>query len=158
MDLLQDNFLTYYLSSQNGDVINFWTFVVYNGLGYHQDDGVFTIQIAAEPNSTTSANTNTILHPVTTDTPVACTKSATRVNNVLDAPCAGELLFEDNFDTLNDSNWQIEQRFSTQPDNEFGIYLNRPDIVQVSAGRLSVGAIRLRDYFEAANSLQIGEK
>lgn len=146
---------------QTGDVINFWTFVVYNGLGYHQDDGTFTIQLAnvSTDHKTTLPSASTILHPVASAvTPVACQKSGTRVNDGLDAPCAGQLLFEDNFDSLNESNWHIEQRFSSQPDHEFGIYLNRPDIVHVSDGHLSVGVVRLGDNYEALNAVQFGSK
>lgn len=40
---------------QSGDVIYFWTFVVRNGLGLHQDDGIFVVD--------TNSNRNAVVSP-----------------------------------------------------------------------------------------------
>lgn len=66
----------------------------------------------------------------------------------MDAPCEGELLFEDNFDRFDAAKWHVEQRYTGQPDHEFGVYLNRSDIVRVQNQQLAIDVIRLGEDFD----------
>lgn len=101
-------------SVQPGDVLHFWTYVIWNGLGYHQEDGRFGIE-SNDGAEITSVTTLPSLD-VRTDSTQSCVESMTRINGGPDIPCKGELIFEDNFDTvLDDTKWKIEQRFSTEP-------------------------------------------
>lgn len=96
--------------------MHFWTFVVWNGLGYYQEDGRFAID-SNDGAEIASASTLTPLDGTTDSTPKQpCVESMTRINGGVDVPCKGELIFEDNFDTILDAaKWKIEQRFSTEP-------------------------------------------
>lgn len=147
-------------------MIHFWTYVIYNGLGYHQDDGSFIVsglagdsapvtqasQPLPGPQIVTPANINPTAP--TTVVPQCASMSPTRIVGVEPAPCSGALIFEDTFDRFDANKWRIEQRFSGKPDFEFGVYMDRTDTVAVRNNELALSVVRLGDNY----SLQFGPK
>ncbi|KAH8370265.1 hypothetical protein KR093_002849, partial [Drosophila rubida] len=121
-----------------GDILYYWTYVIYNGLGYRWDDGVYAVTAYSG-----SSIPSTPLPPPQT-TPASyvpnidiridnCVPAKTQVNGI-PARCVNQLIFEDNFkDKLEPSKWQVEHRFSGPPDYEFNIYVNDPHTISVSS-------------------------
>lgn len=147
-------------------MIHFWTYVVWHGLGYHQDDGSFAVgggteteTQRSEPVNGTSDSIEAAAEPTTvapTEAP-PCRQSVTRIDGNEAPPCSGQLLFADDFDDLNASRWRIEQRFGASPDYEFGAYLSRPDTVRVHDGQLSLDVVRLDDDISGL-AIELGAK
>lgn len=145
-------------------MIYFWTYVIYNGLGYHQDDGSFVVSglpsVAPTVTQATLPSTGPqVVTPATTEpTVVRCASvSATRIVGVEAAPCSGALIFEDTFDRFDTAKWRIEQRFSGKPDYEFGVYMDRTDTVAVRNQELALDVVRLGNNFNLSN-VQFGPR
>lgn len=125
-----------------GDVLYFWTYVIYNGLGYSQYDGVHAVNGYVNVTS--------------------CVKSVTEINGK--NPCVGDLIFEENFNgnSLNSSKWKIEHRFSSEPDYEFVVYENRNDVLKFSNGLAKINPVLLEDVYRpnyvTTGSLDLGSK
>lgn len=121
-----------------GDVLYFWTYVIYNGLGYSQYDGVHVVK--------GFINVKT------------CVKSVTQVNGM--NPCVGDLIFEENFNenSLNSSKWKIEHKFSSEPDYEFAVYENNNDVLKFSNGLAKINPLLLEDVYGIQDFVTTGSK
>ncbi|EDV96213.1 gram-negative bacteria-binding protein 3 [Drosophila grimshawi] len=112
-----------------GDIIYYWTYVIYNGLGYRYDDGAFTVTGYSDNTQNTPIATSTIRVPIEQDIDIRinenCVKPKTQVNGN-PTRCMNQLIFVDDFNggKLDASKWTVEHRFSGVPDYEFNIYLN----------------------------------
>ncbi|XP_065362264.1 gram-negative bacteria-binding protein 3-like [Calliphora vicina] len=117
-----------------GDTLYYWTYVIYNGLGYREDDGVFVVR---QYNETGIVVTDT--PPVTSPNP-QCLATVTRVNGA-SVRCSGEIIFEEQFEghSLDSSKWSMERRIPQEPDYEFNMYLNDvADVLKVENGKLTI--------------------
>ncbi|XP_055599800.1 beta-1,3-glucan-binding protein-like [Uranotaenia lowii] len=67
-----------------------------------------------------------------------CDRAQTRVNGR--KICAGKLIFEELFNgqALNGQRWRIENRFASDPDNEFVVYADFEENIQVRNGKLLI--------------------
>ncbi|XP_058836074.1 beta-1,3-glucan-binding protein-like [Topomyia yanbarensis] len=67
-----------------------------------------------------------------------CDKAQTQVNGR--KVCSGKLIFEETFDTaeLNGQKWRIENRFASDPDNEFVVYADFKENIQLRNGKLLI--------------------
>ncbi|XP_055532940.1 beta-1,3-glucan-binding protein 2-like [Wyeomyia smithii] len=67
-----------------------------------------------------------------------CDRAHTQVNGR--KVCSGKLIFEETFDsgTLNERRWRIENRFASDPDNEFVVYADFEENIQVRNGKLLI--------------------
>ncbi|XP_065361616.1 gram-negative bacteria-binding protein 3-like [Calliphora vicina] len=118
-----------------GDTLYYWTYVIYNGLGYREDDGVYVVQQYL--NGTGNAVTDT---PSMTTASPQCMSTVTMVNG---APvrCSGQIIFEEQFEgrNLNAKKWTVERRIPQQPDYEFNMYLNDvADVLKVDNGKITI--------------------
>lgn len=140
--------------------------MIHNGLEYYEDNGTFTVSGISETQGT--AHDTQPVQPLFAPQAVATlaphayavpctTDSITRIIGVAAAPCAGALIFEDNFDSFDANKWRIEQRFSGKPDYEFGFYMDSTDTVFVRNSHLTLGVVRMGKNFNASN-LQFGPK
>ncbi|GAB0099634.1 Gram-negative bacteria-binding protein 3 [Sergentomyia squamirostris] len=132
-----------------GDVLHFWLHVVFNGLGYNLEGQEYRVPGGGtSPAPPPDRPTRPVVPPVTqptvpTTVPISGVSSCQRSPTVLkdgSHPCAGALIFEDDFSggKLSD-HWEVEKRFgSIEPDNEFVIYLNRSDNLRVTGGQLRI--------------------
>ncbi|CAK1585929.1 unnamed protein product [Parnassius mnemosyne] len=100
-----------------GDVIYYYVFAVYDRKGYLKDNLSFTVTELVDVNSQA---------PVQTD----CRPTATVVR--IGTACAGQTIFEDNFDSLREDLWQIEQYIPDQPEYPFVSYQRPPNAQTVS--------------------------
>ncbi|CAG4946613.1 unnamed protein product [Parnassius apollo] len=100
-----------------GDVIYYYVFVVYDRKGYLKDNLSFKITELVDVNSQP---------PVQTD----CRPTVTVVR--IGTACAGQTIFEDNFDSLREDLWQIEQYIPDQPEYPFVSYQRPPNAHTVS--------------------------
>lgn len=134
-----------------GDVLYFWTYVIYNGLGYSQYDGVHVVN--------GYVNSNTTGKPTTASPPKNrnCKQSVTEVNGK--KVCVGDLIFEENFDgnSLNSSKWKIEHRFSKEPDYEFVVYENIDEVLKFSNGLAKINPVLLEDVYRELNYVTMGD-
>ncbi|XP_055845362.1 gram-negative bacteria-binding protein 3 [Episyrphus balteatus] len=124
-----------------GDTIYYWTYVIYNGLGYREDDGVYVVTAYEnDSGSKTPPVTPPPSQPSGSEDP-SCRSSVTRMNNDLPVRCAGQILFEEDFNSnnLDSAKWMMERRFTTQPDHEFVVYLLNSDVLKI---RNSVAKIK----------------
>ncbi|XP_017882775.1 beta-1,3-glucan-binding protein-like [Ceratina calcarata] len=120
---------------KRGDVIYYWIHVVYDGLGYNLVDQSMVVEDFYNYDGT----------PVNQDviSEITCAnKPETKIfdNNRREKPnkyCPGQLIFEDNFDSLSDK-WKIIESFSGVPSYEFVVYMNNADNVHVSDGSLHI--------------------
>ncbi|KAM0727159.1 Beta-1,3-glucan-binding protein [Formica fusca] len=122
------------------DIIYYWIHVVYEGLGYNQIDqshrvidfynydGTKYIKVENEQNCTTT--------------------SATWIfeNGGRRQVCPRQLLFEENFDTINSTKWNSIQRFAGAPDYEFVVYMTN-DVTDINDGWLRIKPILLDTKF-----------
>ncbi|XP_018800712.1 PREDICTED: gram-negative bacteria-binding protein 3-like [Bactrocera latifrons] len=177
-----------------GDTLYYWTYVIYNGLGYREDNGVFTVREYANyttdaveerkraenakggsssssaggsvdsdvigstgtsSGSAGNANSNRDSHEgagvidVHTD---EC-KPSQSYKNGLQQQCTNQLLFEDNFSgtQLSKDRWTVEERFATKPDQEFALYLNVPEVLQVKNGMVRIYPELTGSHFQQHN-------
>ncbi|KAH8415556.1 hypothetical protein KR222_004595 [Zaprionus bogoriensis] len=120
-----------------GDTLYYWTYVIYNGLGYREDDGVYTVNAYSDSPQEQAGKPGELPLTFVTTTPpppdtfpdidirVGCTTPKTQVKGI-PTRCANQLVFADDFSAgkLDTSKWLAEQRFSGAPDYEFNIYVN----------------------------------
>ncbi|XP_061400908.1 gram-negative bacteria-binding protein 3-like [Musca vetustissima] len=127
-----------------GDTLYYWTYVIYKGLGYREDDGVYVVKEYANTSMTPTTSVTTGNRPTTvqssTEASASCPKSATFVNG---APrrCAGQLIFEEEFDGqhLDVNKWTVERRIPHAPNYEFNVYLDDvEDVLQLRNGILRI--------------------
>ncbi|XP_078044957.1 beta-1,3-glucan recognition protein 1 [Augochlora pura] len=122
-----------------GDIIYMWVHVVYNGLGYNLLDQQHEVTEFYNANGTIAGppHRGDGSCKQTSDTKVYTRDQATQKltrNNV----CAGQLIFEENFDRLDTNRWKIVERFSTAPNFEFVVYKNDEENVHVRDGNLYI--------------------
>lgn len=143
-----------------GDTIYYWTYVIYNGLGYREDDGVYVVThyTPQEGNSTTSLSLFTAVGVKTPTTAASlmskhgeCKPSITTINNGIPVACAGKMIFEENFDepSVDPSKWSMERRFAFQPDYEFVIYLLNNEVFRISYGEATLKPVPLTRTYGA---------
>ncbi|KAG7197379.1 hypothetical protein KM043_018485 [Ampulex compressa] len=120
---------------KRNDIIYYWIHVVYDGLGYNLLDQQYRVldffDYSGEP----------IRPPAPTDGQSCAQPSETKViekNGDQRNTCPGQLLFEENFDSLDPTRWTTVERFSTAPDYEFVIYMNNNENVYVRDGILHI--------------------
>lgn len=67
-----------------------------------------------------------------------CDRARTEVNGR--KVCSGKLIFEETFDSkeLNGQKWRIENRFASDPDNEFVVYADFKENIQIRNGKLNI--------------------
>lgn len=132
-----------------GDILYYWTYVIYNGLGYREDDGVFAVSAYngstsnSLPNPTPPVQVNPT--PSTGDADIDirmsnCGAPKTQVNGI-PTRCVNQLIFSDDFNgsKLDASKWKVEHRFSGAPDYEFNIYVNdAPQTLSVAGGHVDL--------------------
>ncbi|XP_073823128.1 gram-negative bacteria binding protein 3 [Musca autumnalis] len=126
---------------QLGDTLYYWTYVIYKGLGYREDDGVYVVKEYVNTTRTSAGTTESPQSPThTTDennkAGGSCSPSATTVNG---APirCAGQLVFKEEFEgnSLDNNYWTVERRIPRAPNHEFCLYLNdAEDVLKLSNG------------------------
>nr|XP_012226130.1 PREDICTED: beta-1,3-glucan-binding protein-like [Linepithema humile] len=122
------------------DIIYYWVHVVYNGLGYNLVDQLHRV-IDFYNYDGTRYISNTV------ESQQNCTSTSVTwiyKDNVRQQTCPRQLIFEDNFDNLE--NWNLEQRFAGPPDSEFVVYMTK-DATDTSDGRLSIRPIVIDDKF-----------
>ncbi|XP_011306802.1 beta-1,3-glucan-binding protein 1 [Fopius arisanus] len=123
-----------------GDKVYYWVHVVYEGLGYNllfqehevtdfYDVSGNRVNVNGDPISSGADNPNCQISP----TLVVDISTGKR-----NAVCAGQLLFEDEFSTFNDTIWKTIEQFSRAPDYPFVIYRNDMRNVKVGAGELQL--------------------
>ncbi|KAH8378982.1 hypothetical protein KR009_002404 [Drosophila setifemur] len=155
-----------------GDILYYWTYVIYNGLGYREDDGSFVVNSYSGNNNISLTTSKPPSNPVETTTSWSfpsepdidirsgCTMPKTQVNG---APtrCAGQLVFVDEFNgrNLDTSKWKVERRFSGEPDYEFNVYAGDPDILCLANGHAILQTNTMRKHFHrgTTDSLDLGE-
>ncbi|GLV44857.1 Gram-negative bacteria binding protein 3 [Carabus blaptoides fortunei] len=126
-----------------GDTIYYWTYADYHDgerkLGYVNDDREFVVTELIQLNGKGPGKKTTPTPPIyvtntpsvvtTVTPPIQCSVfSQTTVNG--NYACKGQLIFEDNFQTLNQKKWKTENKISG-PDYQFVIYMNFPENVGV---------------------------
>jgi len=90
-----------------GDEVNYWIYVQHNRLGYRKDGVKFKVKEFKD------------------FTTLKCVNSQTTVNGVA-SYCIGSLIFEENFDSFNESAWIKEQYIPTKgPNYEFNSYQSK---------------------------------
>ncbi|VVC92752.1 unnamed protein product, partial [Leptidea sinapis] len=109
-----------------GDVVNYYVHVVYDGKGFLEDNLSFTVQKLEDPSI-----------PVPS-TPSKCRSTVTEVRN--GKACAGQVIFEDTFESFREDFWLIEQYIPEQPDYPFVSYQRSPaaKVVSVDEGNLKI--------------------
>ncbi|XP_054003836.1 beta-1,3-glucan-binding protein-like [Hylaeus anthracinus] len=112
------------INLMNGDVVHYWSYAQVDGKTYRKTDQTWTV--ISEKGKTQNKSTE---------------KYKTS---------AGELLlFNENFDSLNESVWQRDIRFPLDPDYEFCVYHNEfhQTLVQVASGKLRIKPVILEDLY-----------
>ncbi|XP_065362515.1 gram-negative bacteria-binding protein 3-like [Calliphora vicina] len=122
-----------------GDTLYYWTYVIYKGLGYREDDGVYVVRQYFNVTDIAVMDGPTVTTTTAMPNP-NCLPTVTRVNG---APvrCSGQIIFEDKFKglSLDSSKWTVERRIPQQPDYEFNMYLNDvAEVLQVHKGKLII--------------------
>ncbi|XP_013116957.2 gram-negative bacteria-binding protein 3 [Stomoxys calcitrans] len=139
-----------------GDTLYYWTYVIYKGLGYREEDGVFVVQQYV--NTTQHQGGVKPMDGTKSPPPIAsntsgggnfCLSSETVVNG---APvrCAKQLVFEENFNgrSLDANKWFVEHRIPQEPDYEFSLYLNDvPEVLTVTNGLATMRAKSTEKHF-----------
>ncbi|XP_054087138.1 gram-negative bacteria-binding protein 3-like [Zeugodacus cucurbitae] len=186
-----------------GDTLYYWTYVLKDGLGYREDNGVFevreyanhTIDDVDETKHTQSGNdrsggtggsgsTNNVSGGGVDNNMIGSAATATnngdtdpnvggvglidvRIDNCKASPsyknglqqqCANQLIFVDNFSgtQLNKEQWTVEERFATKPDEEFVLYLNVSEVLQVKNGMVRIyPELTARHFAQHDHPLQI---
>ncbi|EFN86539.1 beta-1,3-glucan-binding protein 2 [Harpegnathos saltator] len=123
------------------DIIYYWVHVVYQGLGYNKIDQSYRIVDFYNYDGTLHI-TDKIQHNCTTKSPTWFFGK----NDERQQACPRQLLFEDNFDSLDNTNWNLNRRFSGPPDYEFAVYMT-DDVTDVSDGRVRIKPILTNDKF-----------
>ncbi|KPJ15396.1 Beta-1,3-glucan-binding protein [Papilio machaon] len=108
-----------HLELKVGDVINYYVFVVYDRAGYVKDKVRFTVTELVSPDNQPS-----------TIRPTECRPTVTRLR--VGTACSGQTIFEDNFNSLREDLWQIEQYIPDQPEYPFVSYQRPPNAETVT--------------------------
>ncbi|XP_031843281.1 beta-1,3-glucan recognition protein 1 [Nomia melanderi] len=130
-----------------GDVIYLWVHVVYEGLGYNLLDQQHVVDKfynydgtqagGGTPGGTCTANSETRMYIRDKET------QELKRSNV----CAGQLIFEENFDSLDPNRWKTIERFS--PSNyEFVVYMNNEENVYLKDGALHINPTLVKEKFD----------
>ncbi|XP_026327898.1 beta-1,3-glucan-binding protein-like [Hyposmocoma kahamanoa] len=141
-----------------GDKIYFWTYVIKNGLGYRQDDGVWEVtgyvDEEGKPVNPATPQPPAMPKPVV-DAPVipkpispSCTVSQTVVAG-LNAVCKNSLLFSEEFnkDSVDSLvNWQAEHKFLDEPDYPFNLYMS-DGTMSIKDGNLVIAPVLTEDKY-----------
>lgn len=143
---------------QLGDTLYYWTYVIYKGLGYREDDGVYVVK---EYFNTTTTSITPASSTVTKTTG-SCSSAVTIVNG---APvrCADQLVFQENFEgnKLDSTKWTVERRIPRAPSHEFCLYLDDvQDVLKLSNGKVRLKPKSTLEHFgpgfSLKSSLQLG--
>ncbi|XP_018563525.1 beta-1,3-glucan-binding protein-like [Anoplophora glabripennis] len=132
-------FIDPYTKLKEGDVLYYWTYVDYfdgrTKLGYTNDDQVFVVKELIDESISIDVRNKVC----------SSTKSNPNVTNI----CAGDLIFNENFDDnlLNSKFWTIEQKYADAPDYEFVMYMNLPQCLQDNNGKLKIRPILSEEHF-----------
>ncbi|XP_029038992.2 beta-1,3-glucan-binding protein-like [Osmia bicornis bicornis] len=124
---------------KRGQTIYYWIHVVYDGLGYNLVDQQHEVNefynYDGTPVSAPTGGSIVCARPSETRT-FETDRNTPQTNrqNI----CPGQLLFEDNFDTLDSSRWRTIERFSNAPNYEFVVYKNDRNNVDVWDGVLHI--------------------
>ncbi|KAK0163267.1 hypothetical protein PV327_006967 [Microctonus hyperodae] len=127
-----------------GDVIHYWVHVVYNGLGYNLLNQQHVVTAFYHINGTMASienpsnNGNAGNKPVDKDCVVSESLTIDVSTGIYKQYCRGDLLFEDEFISMNESIWKHVVQFSPAPDYPFVIYRQRELNVKVSNGNLRI--------------------
>ncbi|XP_055913520.1 uncharacterized protein LOC129947111 [Eupeodes corollae] len=145
-----------------GDTIYYWTYVVYNGLGYREDDGIYVVTHYTPQEGNSSASLPPLFSVISstasptvlsssTRRPGECAPSVTTINNGISVPCAGQVIFEENFngDRVDPVKWSMERRFAFQPDYEFVIYLLNNEVIRIGNGMATLKPVPLTRTYGA---------
>ncbi|XP_053951787.1 gram-negative bacteria-binding protein 3 [Anastrepha ludens] len=141
-----------------GDTLYYWTYVIYNGLGYREDDGVFVVKEYANQTVVGGGSTPSGDGSIgggnggtgEIDVRIENCHPTLSYKNGLPQRCSQQLLFDDDFtgSRLNKDRWTVEQRFSTAPDYEYVLYLdNVPDVLQVKNGMVTIHPKQTKRHF-----------
>ncbi|XP_012241954.1 beta-1,3-glucan-binding protein 1 [Bombus impatiens] len=133
---------------KRGDKIYYWLHVVYEGLGYNLLNQEYEVKEFYNYDGT----------PVdggTADNITCSTPSQTKIfegssiNQQTKGKtiCAGQTIFEENFDFLNTNLWTNLERFSGIPNYEFVVYMKNSDNVEVKDGILHIKPTFTNDKF-----------
>ncbi|EGI67720.1 Beta-1,3-glucan-binding protein, partial [Acromyrmex echinatior] len=120
------------------DIIYYWIHVVYQGLGYNLIDQSHRVVGFFNSDGTQYID-------ITTQSPQSCTTtSITWISEKGEQRqvCPGQLIFEDNFDHLDNTKWNEWKRFSGSPNHEFVIYMTN-DVTDTSDGLLRIKPVLL---------------
>ncbi|XP_023160904.2 gram-negative bacteria-binding protein 3 [Drosophila hydei] len=138
-----------------GDVLYYWTYVIYNGLGYREDDGAYVVNAynGSTPISTTPATRVTTPAYVVPDIDIRFGNCETPKTLANGAPvrCANQQIFVDDFNggRLDASKWTLEHRFAGAPDYEFNIYVkNAPQTLSLQNGHVTVQPFATKRFFK----------
>ncbi|XP_067636909.1 gram-negative bacteria-binding protein 3 [Eurosta solidaginis] len=132
-----------------GDTLYYWTYVIYNGLGYREDDGVFVVNKYA--NQTVIGTGGGGGTGSGGEIGIDKCQSTPTYKNGLPQRCAKQLLFDDDFTgaSLDKDHWTVEQRFSSAPDYEYVLYLDTvPDVLQVKNGMVTIHPKMTKRHFQ----------
>ncbi|XP_035445207.2 beta-1,3-glucan-binding protein-like [Spodoptera frugiperda] len=133
-----------------GDVINYYVVVTADRAGYIKDKLSYTV--TALEDRTLTPNTPPPPPPLRpTPSPPECRPTATLVQG--GTACAGQTIFEENFDNFRDDIWQIEQYLPSSPNFPFVSYqrLSSDPTVSVSNGELRI-ALNLQQRVPGFNA------
>ncbi|XP_017759246.1 PREDICTED: beta-1,3-glucan-binding protein 1-like [Eufriesea mexicana] len=132
---------------KRGDRIYYWIHVVYDGLGYNLLDQQHVVTDFYQYDGTPvrEADGNEIVCATPSNTKIFGndTNFQLKRQNV----CPGQLIFEENFDTLNTTRWTVIERFSDGPSYEFVVYMDNEDNVKVKDGILHITLTSLNDKY-----------
>ncbi|XP_076763456.1 beta-1,3-glucan recognition protein 1 [Xylocopa sonorina] len=124
---------------KRGDIIYYWIHVVYDGLGYNLLDQSTTVNnfynYDGIPVGTGDVQNIVCSTPSATKILLNTQKAQQQNPRTI---CPGQLIFEENFDTLNISRWTIIERFSDAPNYEFVVYMNDRNNLDVEGGILHI--------------------
>ncbi|XP_076380461.1 beta-1,3-glucan-binding protein 1 [Megalopta genalis] len=131
-----------------GDIVYLWVHVDYEGRGYNLLDQQHKVTDfynydGSAANKTDGGNG--------TCAAISETKAYTRDRETRELKshnvCAGDIIFIENFDTLNTDRWKVIERFSMTPNSEFVVYLNHEDNVYVQDGLLYIKPVQVKDKY-----------
>ncbi|CAL7939425.1 unnamed protein product [Xylocopa violacea] len=137
---------------KRGDTIYYWIHVVYDGLGYNLLDQSTTVNAFYNYDGTpvSSGDVNEIACATPSATKILINNQQSQQLNPRTV-CPGQLIFEENFDTLNRTRWTVIERFSDAPSYEFVVYMNDKNNVAVESGVLHIRPVptdeKYRDGF-----------
>ncbi|XP_052861397.1 beta-1,3-glucan-binding protein 2-like [Anopheles cruzii] len=149
-----------------GDVIYYRTVIVRNGQTYRTNSGSYTVQ-DLRPASTSPAPIPGIAERsgASDGYPYVLVSNERRTKDVRSTAtqtdierkvnpnclpgrsvvhgatvCSGDLLFEDNFSgqTIDQQKWRIENRFASEPENEFVVYADFKENLKLQNGKLFI--------------------